>query len=144
MSIITRESVEAPDTRQVAPARAARDDISFDRKIWLGSTAIAALFFLALQNRYWIPGGDSEVYTSAARSIVLGQGYMFNGQAAKISPPGWPLMLAAVMKFISPTFVVLKLVTLSCMVAALAVFYRVLRRFAPPLLAGAIILLTAS
>src|SRR5262245_47080308 len=99
MSVIARENLEAAPPQQVVPPRPLRDETSLDRKIWVASTAVAALFFLALQNRYWIPGGDSEVYTSAARSIVLGQGYMFNGQAARIAPPGWPLLLAGVMKF---------------------------------------------
>src|SRR5438105_3736535 len=136
MSIITRNKIESLTQEFEVHARAGIDELGHDRRIWIASTAIVAVLFLLLQNPYWIPGGDSEVYASAARSIVLGQGYMFNGQAARIAPPGWPLVLAAVMKFISPSFLVLKLVTLSCMVAALAVFYCVLRRFAPPMLSG--------
>jgi len=49
--------------------------------------SIVAAMFLALENPYWVPGGDSEVYIASARNIALGNGYMFNGQAARIAPP---------------------------------------------------------
>jgi hypothetical protein len=119
------------------------DDARRDRRIWLATVAIAAAMFLALENPYWVPGGDSEVYIASARNIALGNGYMFNGQAARIAPPGWPMVLAFVMKFISPTFLALKLITLGCMLGALATFYWVIRRFASPMLSAAIIILTA-
>lgn len=114
-----------------------------DRKIWIGTTAIVAGLFLILQNQFWIPGGDSELYVAIARNLLNGNGYMFNGRAARIAPPGWPWVLAFLIKFVSPTFLLLKLVTLASMTAALAVFYRVLRRFASPMLSAGIILLTA-
>ncbi|CAN5636819.1 hypothetical protein BH09PLA1_BH09PLA1_17740 [soil metagenome] len=127
-----------PTLRAVDPEARRRD-----RKTWCITVAIVGLMFLALENPYWIPGGDSEVYIASARSIALGQGYMFNGQAARIAPPGWPMVLAFVMKFVSPTFLALKLVTLTCMLAGLATFYWVLRRFASPPLCASIIVLTA-
>src|SRR6185436_4518092 len=42
-----------------------------------------------------------------------------------------------------PSFLLLKLITLSCMVGALAAYYWVIRRFSPPMVAGAITMLTA-
>ncbi|MBC8107222.1 MAG: hypothetical protein H7Z14_11580, partial [Anaerolineae bacterium] len=133
----------------VSPASGARmvvnraEESRRDRKIWLITIGIVAAIFLLLENPYWVPGGDSEVYISSARSIAMGNGYMFNGQAARIAPPGWPMVLAVVMKFISPTFLALKLMTLGCMLGALATYFWVLRRFAPPILCAAVIILTA-
>src|SRR5437868_5483312 len=78
--------------------RAGSDTIAF-------SITLLVLFalYLPLQNPYWVPGGDSEVYTAAARSIVLGQGFKFNGYPVGMVPPGWSYVLAGLMK-ISPTF----------------------------------------
>lgn len=97
--------------------------------------------FLLLFNPYWVPGGDSEVYTAIARSLALGQGYKFNGHPVAMLPPGWPRFLAAVM-WISPTFTVLKLATMSCMLGSLAISYWICRRFASPGLSMLAILLT--
>jgi hypothetical protein len=127
-----------------APARAAeRLRSATDWKVCTATISIALVLFLLLQNQYWVPGGDSEVYLAIAQNIVAGQGYMFNGQAARIAPPGWPLMMAAVIKFISPTFLALKLLTMASMIAALGVYYWILRRCVDPLPAAGAILLTA-
>src|SRR4051794_3235314 len=69
---------------------------------------IAALYFLMF-NPYWVPGGDSELYIAVARSLATGKGYSFNGHFVSICPPGWPLLLAGLMK-ISPTFGFFKIV----------------------------------
>ena len=61
--------------------------------------ALLVAIFLALHNPYWIRHGDSEVFLSLARNIAGGQGYRFNSQPVAIVPPGWPLVLAAAMKF---------------------------------------------
>ncbi len=113
-----------------------------DRKWWLIAVSIVAAIFLLLENKYWVPGGDSEVYLGSAINLVKGHGYLFNGQATHIAPPGWPWVLALLLK-ISPTFLFLKLATLFCMWAGLATYYWVLRRFASPMLCAAAIVLTA-
>src|SRR5262252_1437983 len=87
----------------------ANADARADVKVWSITCAIVAVIFLALQNRYWVPGGDSEVYVASAKNLAIGNGYMFNGAPARIAPPGWPMLLAAVMKWVSPTFLALKL-----------------------------------
>jgi hypothetical protein len=95
---------------------------------------------LPLQNRYWVPGGDSEAYLATARSLALGQGFRFNGQPISMFPPGWPAVMALVLHF-STAFLTLKLLTMLCMVAALACAYWVCRRHCTPLAAAGIVLL---
>lgn len=132
----TTESPAGTTTRAHSSAAA-------DWKIFTATLTIVLLLFLVLQNRYWVPGGDSEVYLAIAQNIATGNGYMFNGQAARIAPPGWPLLMAGVIKFISPTFLALKLTAMSAMIAALGIYYWILRRYVDPLPAAGAILLTA-
>src|SRR4051812_2903752 len=114
-----------------------------DIRVWSITCLIVAAIFLLLQNPYWVPGGDSEVYLGSAINLAKGNGYLFNGQPTRIAPPGWPMLLAVVIKYVSPTFIALKLLTLTSMLAALATFYWVLRRFAPPKTCAAILVLTS-
>lgn len=103
---------------------------------------LGALFGL-LQNPYWVPSGDSEFYIAIARDMARGLGYQWNGQPVAMSPPGWPLVMAAVMK-ISPYFLPLKLMTMSCMIGALICAYWIIVRFVSPQKATFVILLTAT
>src|SRR5205085_8309168 len=65
-----------------------------DWKIFPLTLLIIIALYALLQNRYWVPAGDSELYTAAARSLARGEGYRFNGQLVAITPPGWSLMMA--------------------------------------------------
>src|SRR5271168_4766163 len=112
----------ATDSRQTT-SPFSRDAVMFPAAL----LALAAIL-LPLQNRYWVPGGDSEAYLSVARSLALGHGFRFNGQPVSMFPPGWPAVLAAVLHF-STAFLTLKLITMSCMAAALAAAYWICRRF---------------
>ena len=114
-----------------------------DARVFTGLMVVLATLFLLLENRYWVPGGDSEVYAAIARNLASGQGYLFNGQAARISPPGWPWVMSVVIKYVSPTFLALKLLALTSMLGALAIYYWIVRRHAAPLTAAAVVLLTA-
>ena len=113
-----------------------------DRKVFPLLIVTLLVLYGLLQNPYWVPAGDSELYTAAARNIAIGKGYTFNGQSVAIIPPGWAYMLAAAMK-ITPYFLPLKLMAMTLMVASLAMSYWIVRRFVSPLRAAAIILLTA-
>lgn len=95
-----------------------------------------------LQNPYWVPAGDSELYTAAARNMARGEGYTFNGQPVAIIPPGWSWMMSIVMR-ISPYFLPLKLMAMACMIGSLLCGYWIVRRFVTPLQAACVILLTA-
>lgn len=137
----------APSADLVLPSETTTSLVDVDQradlKVWIITCLVVAGIFLLLENPYWVPGGDSEVYLGSAVNLAKGNGYLFNGQATRIAPPGWPMLLAAVIKYVSPTFIVLKLLTLASMLAALATFYWVLRRFAPPKTCAAIIVGTA-
>ena len=100
------------------------------------------LIYSLLQNPYWVPSGDSELNISIARNLARGDGYRFNGQPVAMVPPGWPLLMAAVMK-VAPYFLVLKLLAMSCMIGFFAIGYWIIRRFVPPGRAMAVILLTS-
>src|SRR3954469_22307696 len=102
---------------------------------------IGALYML-MWNPYWVPGGDSELYVAVARSWAMGQRHTFNGQFVSMSPPGWPLVLAAAMK-ISPSFAFLKLITIASMTFALGLWYWFLLRFTTNRRAVLLTLLTA-
>lgn len=112
-----------------------------DRKSFTGTMLVLVGMYLLLQNPYWVPGGDSEVYVAMARNLATGQGLLFNGQPVAMVPPGWSLVMAGVMMVI-PTFLALKLVAMASMVVALGSFYWILRRFVTPFVASACVLIS--
>ncbi len=131
----------------VTPARVRTYAMSKDEsraawRIWIGLVIACLFLYLLTYNVYWVPGGDSELYVALARSLAQGHGYKFNGSFVSISPPGWPLLLAGLMK-VWPTFAAMKLVTLLCMVGSLALWYWILLRFTTPKWSAAIVLMTA-
>ncbi|MEM6313241.1 MAG: hypothetical protein AAF743_04095, partial [Planctomycetota bacterium] len=125
---------QAPTPEQAeTPTRAPADGRTNGRTWpWLLLTVtVCATLFALLHNPYWSPGGDSEVYTAVARSIVQGNGYQFNGAPYALSPPGWPVVLAGFMQ-VSPTFAFLKAMQIAMMVGALGLFFQIGTRLAPP------------
>jgi hypothetical protein len=100
------------------------------------------LVYGLLQNPYWVPAGDSELYTAAARNMARGEGYTFNGQSIAIIPPGWSWMMSLVMR-VTPYFLPLKLMAMTCVIASLACAYWIVRRFVSPPKAFFVIVLTA-
>src|SRR5215207_8224447 len=132
-------SAPAPSAATTVLAREARRD----RWFFLGTMSVITVMFALLQNPYWVPAGDSEVYISVARSLVRGEGYRFNEQPVAMVPPGWPAAMAVVMA-VTPYFLPLKLLTMTCMIGALAISYWVCRRFVSPGWAAFVILLMAT
>jgi len=110
-------------------------------KICFATLAVCAALFIALFNPFWVPSGDGDLYVAIARSIVQGEGFKFNGQFVNICPPGWPLVIAGVMK-LSPTFGAFKIVTIASMLASLAIWFYVLLRITSPRGAAAVVLMT--
>lgn len=103
---------------------------------WASIVCLALLgAYLLLQNPYWVPGGDSDFYVSIARSMARGEGFKYNGQPVAISPPGWPWVMAQVMK-VSPTFLALKAVTMLSMYGSLVIGFFIALRFLKPSAAG--------
>jgi hypothetical protein len=74
------------------------------------NTRIAAIFivsaalFALLINTSWNATPDSAFYLSLAESIATGKGYIFNGEPHTYVPPGFPLMLAFVVKLFGINF----------------------------------------
>ena len=66
------------------------------RSTLLVAAAVLAAYLLIL-NPFWTPGGDSELFIAAARSIVRGEGYTYNGRIVRIAPPAWPYLMAGAM-----------------------------------------------
>src|SRR5438067_5398744 len=112
-------------------------------RVWAMLVVGIAALYLLMYNPYWVPGGDSELYIAVARSLATGKGYTFNGHFVSISPPGWPLFLAGLMK-ISPTFGFFKIVTITCMSFALGMWFWLLMRFMPMKRAAQYTVLTAT
>ena len=99
---------------------------------WFFAVAsVLLLAYLLLQNPFWVPGGDSDFYVSVARSMARGQGFKYNGLPVAISPPGWPWLMAQVLRF-STAFLTLKLLTMACMYASLLLSYFIALRFVKP------------
>lgn len=135
-----------PDTAthaRAATPEALAEAARHDRKVFWLTMGVVTVLFLLLQNPYWVPAGDSEVYISVARSMVTGEGYRFNGQPVAMVPPGWPTVLAAVM-WITPSFMVLKLFTMVCMIGALGFAYWISRRWVSPGWASFVVLSMAT
>lgn len=133
-------------TTATSPSPATADAASLSQPLVARGTAAAACcfgvvvliilaFYAALQNPYWMRHGDSEVFLSIGRSLVLGEGFRFGGQPVGIVPPGWPLILAAAMK-VTAKLAVLKLIPMLCMGGFLAVSWVILNRFTTPLIAS--------
>ena len=113
-----------------------------DRVAFAFLVSALLLLYGLLQNAYWVPAGDSELYTAAARNMARGEGYTFNGQPIAIIPPGWAWLMSMVMR-VTPYFLPLKLMAMTFMIGALLCSYWIVRRFVTPIKALCIILLTA-
>ncbi len=100
-----------------------------DWKLCLGAVLILSILYSPLYSAHFSPGsGDDAFYLSVARNLATGQGYRWNGSPVMIAPPGWPLVLAAAMRFF-PQFAVLNLIPLALCLIAAGLWYWVLRRF---------------
>ncbi|HEX8524364.1 MAG TPA: hypothetical protein VF669_19065 [Tepidisphaeraceae bacterium] len=142
MTLFPRTIPYQPSTAApTAPLTTSTSSSTQDRFYFPLTILILLSLYLLLQNRYWVPAGDSELYTAVARSIARGQGYLFNGQPVLMIPPGWAIIMAGVMK-ITPYFLPLKLLAMTCMLASLACGYWIVRRFASPKQTAIAILLT--
>jgi len=116
--------------------------MSKEWRIWFALVAALLVIYLPLQNPYWVPGGDSEFYTTVARNLAQHHGFTYGGEQVGIVPPLWPLILAAAMR-ISSSFVFLKLLPMCSMLGSWFMFYWILRRFISPLYAALVIVLSA-
>ncbi|MEM1010751.1 MAG: hypothetical protein AAGI46_00870 [Planctomycetota bacterium] len=103
--------------------------------------AVATALFLTYHG-YWTPGGDSDLYAAVARNLARGDGFTYANEPVKIIPPGWPIVLAGLMRF-SVEMGFLKLAQMLMLGVGLLLLYPVLRRYASPRLAATGVGLTA-
>ncbi len=109
------------------PARVDR----LDRRVFFWLMAGLTVAYLLLQNGYWVRAGDGEVYLAIGRSLLRGEGFVYNGNPVGLVPPGWPAILAVAM-WVSPAFGFLKLIPMASLLVFYACMYRICRRFAGP------------
>jgi 4-amino-4-deoxy-L-arabinose transferase-like glycosyltransferase len=128
--------------RYAAPRAGGASWAVSDRVVCGALVACVIALYAPMYHRYWTIGGDGDVFLAVARSLVLGEGYRFNGQPVAIIPPGWPWVLAGALQLTSK-FATLKLIPAACLVGFVATSYWVLRRFTTPLGAAACVLVSA-
>ena len=88
------------------------------------------LGFVLVVNSSWIASPDSALYLELGESLARGTGYAFNGEPHTYVPPGYPFMIAAVVKAFGSSFLVYRLLmsALGALAAALG-FVLVARLF---------------
>ncbi len=88
---------------------------------------------------------DSALYVGLARNLVAGNGYSFNFEPHTMAPPGYPLMLAAVMRLFGEGYPLLNWVsTLAAAAAFVATYLLASEHAGDRRLAVAVAALTAS
>jgi len=98
----------------------------------LGLALALTILYGFLYKAQWVPGGgDDAYYLVVARNIVASGEYRWAGQPVLHYPPGWPFALAAVLS-VSPSFALLNLLILGCVVGAACIWYRILLRLTTP------------
>ncbi len=88
--------------------------------------AVILTYALAVSPHWWV-GKDGALYLALARNLVRGEGYTHAGQPHTLVPPGYPLMLAALMFVGADSFLALNVATGLVGIAAAGVCYLLLR-----------------
>ena len=114
-----------------------------DKGLLLLTVLVLAALYIPLQNGYWIPSNDGEFYLSVARNMATGRGYQWNGLPVAIVPPGWPLVLAAVLR-VSSSFWALNLLPMILLLSTAVIYYLILRRITSPFRAFFTVLISAT
>ena len=103
-----------------------------DRRCTLTVVIVLGALYGTLYTGHWFPGAsDDAYYLAIARSLVVGDGFRWNGAPVMLVPPGWPMLLAGVM-CISPSFALLNALPMLACLGAAVLWYRILRRYAEP------------
>ena len=139
----TLDAPRRAETRTSQPTAARTAEQRRDRRAFFWLMAGLTVAHLLLLNPYWVRGGDGEVYLAIGRSLLRGEGFVYNGNPVGLVPPGWPAILAAGM-WVSPAMGVLKLLPMASLVGFYGVSYWIVRRFAGPAASAVVIALTAS
>ena len=103
------------------------------RRGWIraGVIFLAAVYLAALSPFWWI-GHDSALYLTLAGNLISGEGYTLAGLPHTHVPPGFPLMLAGLMKIGAGGFLAMNLLMCAMGLATLVLTYLLLRRMVHP------------
>lgn len=102
---MTAESTNGGSRQTIFDSELSRLDGSFAAWRRRAIVVIVILYALAL-SPYWRCGKDSSLYLSLARSLARGEGYVLGGIPHAHVPPGFPLILAGLMRLGVGAFVV--------------------------------------
>ncbi len=140
-----KASLPSPETRPQKPVAlpdAARADVGAvvvrpslgewraDRRAFLILCGLLILLFAPLYSTQWLPGGsDDAFYLSVARSFATGHGFTSeNGPVGDFVPPGWPWLIARLMK-ISAAMALINAVPWLTTLIGSSIWYFPLRRY---------------
>jgi hypothetical protein len=105
--------------------------------------ALVCLCYLPLYTTQWSPsGGDDAYYLTVARNLAARRGYTWQGVPALWTPPAWPALLALAMG-VSPSFAFLNLMLSALLLAALGLWFSILRRLCSSAEAFVMVLIAA-
>jgi len=82
------------------------------RRRWLAGAlwvVVVAVYAAAISPHWWV-GRDAALYLALGRNLARGQGYTIAGQAHTLVPPGYPAMLALLMRAGAGSFLALNVV----------------------------------
>ena len=96
---------------------------------WLLPALVAGVYVASYSPHWWI-GKDGALFLNLARSLASGEGYTLAGDTQSQVPPGFPVLLAAMMKLNLGNFAAVNLVMLLTGLATLWVSYLLLRELA--------------
>lgn len=106
-------------------------------------TVLLGGYYALLQNGRWWVGSDSELYLALGRNLANGGDFTFMGAPLARISPGWPYVMAGLLK-ISDSFWLINGFCAACMLAAALMWYGVLRRMITPSRAFWVVLLTGT
>lgn len=128
MSTTLEQSIAAPETRSPP-------DTGTAKRLGLWATVAVVLMYLASISPQWYIGRDSAVYLLLGESLARGEGYAVYGRPHTHMPPGYPLMLATMMRVGLGEMLWLNLAMIVTALAALWLAYQMLREQVPQTMA---------
>lgn len=102
------------------------------RKTWLAVVlAIVAMYVLGISPHWWI-GKDAGLYLNLARNLAEGRGYTLAGVPNVNVPPGFPFLLAGMMRIGAGSFLAINIVIALTGLATVLASYLLLRELVHP------------
>lgn len=99
------------------------------RPRWLALVMLVqALLLASYAQNSWHASPDCALYLGLARSMVEGQGYVFNYQPHAMVPPLWPGVLAGMMKAFGPSFLAMNIMQALLALACTPLVFWLMRR----------------